>query len=216
MPASENRKMRHAHGQAGGVVEQPAVAVDVARARLAGHGDHHREGAEVHGGVDDEVGDDRGEGVPLGLGALAHHRQRHEDEAALGDRRVGEHPHDVRLAQRDEVADRHRRAPTAPRTAAATPRCRPRKPTKTSVTQGDEAGRLGGHRQERGDGRGRALVGVGRPGVEGHGRHLEGEADDDEHDAERRARRGLGSPPRLWSMPASSVVPVTPKNSDMP
>ena len=59
------------------------------------------------------------------------------------------------------------------------------------LQQRHEAGRLRGHGEERGDRRGRALVGVGRPRVERHGRHLEGEADHHEDDAERDQRTGV-------------------------
>ena len=84
------------------------------------------------------------------------------------------------------------------------------------LEQGDEAGRLRQHRQERGDRRGRALVGVGRPGVERHGRHLEGEADHHEHDAEGDERRGVGQRRSAPPMSARSVLPDAPKSSDMP
>ncbi len=46
-----------------------------------------------------------------------------------------------------------------------------------------EAGHLHGRGHEPGDGRGGTLVDVGRPGVERHRRHLEAEADDQQHDA---------------------------------
>ena len=73
----------------------------------ARHRDHHRERAEVHRAVDQQVDDD---GLPGRVAAdVARHRERHEDEAALRDRRVGEHADDVGLAQRDEVAEDHRR-----------------------------------------------------------------------------------------------------------
>ena len=40
--------------------------------------------------------------------AVARDRERHEDEAALRDRRVRQHADDVRLPQRGEVPERHR------------------------------------------------------------------------------------------------------------
>ena len=125
-PAAERRDAgqrdqedRHHRGQAGRVAEQPVVAGDLARAGLAGHRHHDGEGAEVRGGVDDQVGDDGLQRLRPGA-RVAGHRQGHEDEAALGDGRVGQHPHDVGLAQREEVADGHRQRRTAPRTAAPT------------------------------------------------------------------------------------------------
>ena len=61
-----------------------------------------------------------------------------------------------------------------------------------------------------------ALVGVGRPRVERHRRHLEGEADDDEHDAERPSILGCRRCAEVPPMSVSSVEPVTPYSSDMP
>ena len=57
-------------------------------------------------------------------------------------------------------------------------------PDEDQAHQRHEAGGLGCHGQERGDRGGCALVGVRGPGVERHRRHLEGEAEEHEHDAE--------------------------------
>ena len=62
------------------------------------------------------------------------------------------------------------------------------------LEQGDEAGPLGQDGEERGDGGGRALVGVGGPRVERHRGDLEGEADDDEDDAQRDEGRRATEP----------------------
>ena len=77
----------------------------------------------------------------------------------------------------------------------------PREADEQQRQQRDEAGRLRGHRQERGDRRRRALVGVGRPGVERHRRDLEREADDDEHDGERDHRLVAGLASTAAAMP---------------
>ena len=94
--------------------------------------------------------------------------------------------------------------------------CDGKKPKRDDGEQRDEAAGLRRHRQERGDRRRRALVGVGRPEVERHRAHLEREADEREEDrdgeaaARRRRRR------RTRDDLGSSVEPVMPKMSDMP
>ena len=82
--------------------------------------------------------------------------------------------------------------------------------------QRDEAGRLGRDRQERGDRRRRALVRVGGPRVERHRRDLEGEADDDEHDADDSRLISLSSSANGAPISVSYVVPVTPNSRLMP
>ena len=59
--------------------------------------------------------------------------------------------------------------------------------------QRDEAARLRRDRQERGDRGGRALVGVRRPEVEGHGADLEREPDQREEDPDREQRLRVGT-----------------------
>ncbi len=96
--------------------------------------------------------------------------------------------------------------------------------TPSAVGEGDEdhedqrheTGRLRRHRQERGDRRRRALVGVGRPRVERHGRDLEGEPAHHEHDGDDlRGRSGcldaIEAP-----MSTSFVEPVVPYSRLMP
>ena len=75
-----------------------------------------------------------------------------------------------------------------PNMSGRTTSCLAEEADEDELQERHEAGGLRRHRQERGDRRGRALVGVGRPGVERHRRHLEGEADDHEDDAERDDR----------------------------
>ena len=135
-------------------------------------------------GVDEQVDDDglqrRVAGVP-GVDV----RQRHQDEPALADARVGEHAHDVRLAQGEHVADGHRQRREHPHERPVDVVERGER-EEDHEHEGDEAGRLRRDGQERGHRQRRALVGVGRPRVERHGRHLEPEAGDDEHDGHDR------------------------------
>ena len=113
--------------------------------------------------------------------------ERHQDVARLGDRRIGQQPDEVRLAQGDEVADRHRQRrqhpeDRRPHVVAA------EEPDVEQLEKGHEPSGLGRDRQEGGDRRGGALVRVGRPEVEGHRGDLEREADDDEEDPHRHDR----------------------------
>ena len=64
----------------------------------------------------------------------------------------------------------------------------PEEADEHELHEGHEAGGLRRGGQEGGDRCRRALVGVGRPGVEGHGRDLEGEPDDHEHDGHAHDR----------------------------
>ena len=114
-------------------------------------------------------------------------------------RRVREHALDRLLPTGDEVRDRHRehREPREDRRPA-------RRPEPSSVSPKASEEHAQHHREAPRSsrrrpctsvaGRGRALVGVGRPHVERHRAHLEGEPDEHEH----RARRP----------PAASVVPL--------
>ena len=125
-PATERRDAgqrgeedRHQHGEARGVADQPAERGDLAAAGLAGDGDHDGERTEVREPVDQQVDDDGLQRRLTRLGGVAGEgeRQRHEDEAALADARVGEHPHDVRLAQGDARCRPSSSTPRAPRSA---------------------------------------------------------------------------------------------------
>src|SRR5690606_33068302 len=110
-PASERRDAgeaeqedRHDDGETGGVLEQAAPRGDLGAAGLAGHRHDDGEGAQVHGAVDQEVGDDGPAGA---VGVAAHHGEGGQHGPGVGDAGVGEHADDVRLAQSDEVADGH-------------------------------------------------------------------------------------------------------------
>ncbi len=121
---------------------------------------------------------------------VAGHREWHEDEPALRDRRVREHTDDVRLLQGDEVPVDHRRGGEDPQHRL--PRVgRLEEAERDDAQHGDEATRLRRHRQERGHRRGRALVGVGCPEVERHRAHLEREPAEGEKHRDREQRRGF-------------------------
>ena len=63
-----------------------------------------------------------------------------------------------------------------------------REPRDEDARERREGGRLDGDGHERGHDRGRALVDVGRPGLERDQRHLEAEADQQERHAEQHER----------------------------
>ena len=85
------------------------------------------------------------------------------------------------------------------------------------LMQRDEPAGLRRDREERGDRRGRALVGVGRPEVERHRADLEREPDERQEDRDRRAAaRSPCCADARRRCSESFVVPVTPKISDMP
>ncbi len=201
--AGERRQEdRHHDRQPRRRLEQAVVRADLGAARAAGDRDDDRERAEVHRAVHEQIDDDRAERdvghfeVAVGAGD-ARRRERHEHESALRDRRVGQHANDVRLAQRAEVAERHRRRREHPHD-------RPPQfgagafgaveAEEDDVEQGDEAAGLRRHRQERGDRSRRAFVGVGRPEVERHRADLEREADERQEDRDRRAAASCPRP----------------------
>ena len=133
------------------------------------HGDHG-EAADHHEGVGEQVVEGRAD--PPGRGGL----QAEQDEAGVVDRRVGQHPLDVPLDHGQPGADQQGddgqhvddRLPVGPQ--------HPERGDE-DPQQGGEAAHLGHRGHEPGHRRRRALVDVGRPHVERHGGHLEGEAD---------------------------------------
>ena len=163
-------------------MEGPGERCDVGRTGPSGQRDDHGEGTQVHGRVDDQIGDGGRQGLVAVGQPVAGHGQRGDHEARLGDARVGHEAHHVGLAQGDQVADRHGQGgqdpdQRLPHFAAGV------EADEDQGQQGNEACRLGGHRQEGGDRGGRPFVDVGCPGVKRDGRHLEGEAGHHEHDA---------------------------------
>ena len=114
----------------------------------------------------------------------------------MRDRRVGEQALDVLLAQRREVAERHRhgREHREDRGPARVVEDEQRAAEGLAEEAHDAAEGRGLHARghEARHGRGRALVRVGRPHVERHGRDLERERDEDEVLAEIKERRLRG------------------------
>ena len=122
--------------------------------------------------------------------------------AGVGDSRVGEKPADVRLRERDEIADddgesRERGQDRRPAGDQSVPRraalCRC-ETDEHDFSQHDERRHLRAGRDERGARDRRALVSVGRPEMERRGGDLEGEADERHDDAggeERLNRDGV-------------------------
>ena len=125
----------------------------------------------------------------------------------MGDGRVREHPLDVGLGDGQQL-------PTTMVTPAST------------ATNGRQSGeRQEGHvehpeergerrhlrpgRHERRHARRRPLVGVGRPHVERHRRHLEAEADGQQAGGDQRQRVAVPAAERR-AMPARFVVPAAP------
>ena len=139
--------------------------------------------------------------------------------AHVGDAGVGEHALEVALDDGHEVAERLRgdgddREQQRP-SAASGPGGQV---DAASRRQDHQRGALGHHREEGGDRRRRALVDVGRPGVEREQGQLEAEAG-------RRTGPGRPAPaccrPGRWAtataaMPCSEKVPVAPYSRAMP
>ena len=106
------------------------------------------------------------------------------------DRRIREHAHDVGLPQGDQVPVDHRRGREDPQRRL--PRVlRREEAERDDAEHRHEAARLRGNRQEGGDGRGRALIGVGRPEVERDGADLEREPAEREEYRDREHRGGV-------------------------
>ena len=162
---------------------EPAVVGDIVMGRAAAlERDHHGESAQVGESVAEQVVENRGAGARRG--DRGHPDQ---DVAGVRDRRVGEHPLDIGLHQRGQVARRHRQHRHHPQ------HHRPVRAERPQVDHEDaqEAGKrrdLHAHRHESRDRRRRALVGVGRPHMEGHGGDLEAEADQQQADAGQQQR----------------------------
>ena len=130
----------------------------------------------------------------------------------MRDARVREHPLDVRLRHADHGPDDHRRggdAPTA--TGAPARRCSGSNADRNTRDERGERRRLHAGRHEAGDRRRRAFVGVGRPHVERHRRHLEREADEQQAERQQLHRRRRHRLRRHAALPmrSSRVLPVS-------
>ncbi len=116
-------------------------------------------------------------------------------EADVGDAGIGHQALDVELADGGEGAERHRGQGEdddhlLPLHGPGTER--PHQHPQHQPDRGD----LGCARHERGHRRGGTFIDIGRPHVERHGRHLEGQARDHEHEPDQGTQRqsGLGRP----------------------
>ena len=140
----------------------------------------HGKRAERHGHVDDEIDDHAARALRRPGGEPDQH------VADVADGRVGHQPLDVGLADGREGPEAHggdgeRAHHLLPLRADAA------EGTERDAHQQRDRGGLGRGREESRDRRRRALVDVGRPHVEGHRRDLEGDADEQEHEAEDQA-----------------------------
>ena len=106
----------------------------------------------------------------------------------MGDAGVGKQPLQVRLEQRGEVAQDHRRDRDGHEHRAPLRR-ELRQREREHAEQPGERADLRHDRHERRDGQRRALVDVGRPGVERHQRGLETEPDRQQRDPDAEQRR---------------------------
>ena len=135
---------------------------------------------------------------------VARDRERHEDEPALRDRRVGQHPHHVGLL----AARRGSRASSTPRRgsrgSAATSRLEGKNPNLMIVSRATKPPAFDATERNAVTGSRRTLVGVGRPEVERHRADLEREADQGEEDRGRE-QRGRVACWRSAMMSVSSV-----------
>ena len=172
---------RHADGEQGRAPRQPGEVGDQQTWGPPAHGGDHRERPEVHHAIDQDVGDRRRERQPVRRDVPRHQRERQQDVPGLCDPRIRQQSHDLRLLQRHEVPDRHRRERQErehrhPELVLAHER------DEHQLQQAREARGLGGDGEERRDRHRRTLVGVRRPELERERRHLEREADDHEQD----------------------------------
>ena len=139
-----------------------------------------------------------------------------QQEAGVGDRRVGQHPLDVGLRDRDDRADQHREDRDAPHHRPPVPADRAQRDVE-DPQQRAERGHLGARGHERGDRGGRALVDVRGPLVERRGADLEQQADGDAAPPRRAAAgRGRPWPRRPGRCRRSRSVPEKPYSSAAP
>ncbi len=156
---------------------------------------------DVGEGVDHQVIEHRAGGLRV-VDRDARRRHADQDVAGMRDRRVGQHPLEVPLRQRGEVAVGHRHGrdhgddPQPARAHDTGRRVRPGpQRVQEHLHQRHEAGELRAGGDPGRDRRRGAFVGVGRPLVERHRRHLEPEAD--QHQQDRRRPRDIAGEARF-------------------
>ncbi len=125
-------------------------------------------------------------------GSLAKGHQGHEQITGVGDAGIGQQALDVVLSQGHHVAYHHRESGQAPQDGGQAGG-QAGEGGDEHAQQGGEAGGLGPHGHEAGHRGGRALVDVGGPHVEGHRRHLEAEADQEQAGADQQEQRSLAA-----------------------
>ena len=128
-------------------------------------------------GERDEGGDEVGQQVAAREARTAERGdrgERQDDPAGLGDGRPGEQPHDVVLAQRHDVAERH--AGDGEHRDGDERRAAERGDRLHDDEQRGQRRHLGHAGEEHRDRQRRAAYAVGGPGVERHQRELEGDA----------------------------------------
>ena len=151
-------------------------------------GDLDRLAARALAQRDHSEGAGRGEGIGQ---KIEEHRagpahaagdQADQHVADVGDRRVGEHPLQVRLRERDDVSDRHRDRRDHPEQRRPVGR-HAAQGHREHADQGREGAGLGPGRDQRRHARRRALIHVGHPHVKRHRGDLEAEPDHQEPEA---------------------------------
>ena len=170
---------------------QRGLAAAEAGERLEAAGDarpllergHDGERTEIHEGVGGHVEEEALEPLELAAGVC---READHHVAGVGDRGVRQHPLDVVLGDGHEVAERHRQRREDEDHDDPLVLERGQGLGEDPQDEGERAD-LGPDGEVAGDRRGRALVGVGCPVVEGHGRDLEGDAGRQQGEAHREA-----------------------------
>ena len=109
MPASDMKNIDSRTARPGAQRYMPDQSANSYDFDARTDGNDHPERAEVHHGVDEQVGDGGGKRLAqVGTGSRRG-AERGEHEPRLGDRRVAEQADDVGLLDGDEVPDRHRK-----------------------------------------------------------------------------------------------------------
>ena len=185
-PGQREHKESHRHrqawlvgSQAGQVIERLTAS---RRTSKPAHGNDDGKGAHVHKGISKEVEQHRA-GAQFVAG-----RHPRQNIPGVGDAGIGQHPLQVGLAQRCQVAHGHRQC----RQNGQHPNPLPVQFTQRvehHPAQGSKAGSLGSNAHKGRHRRGRPLVGVGGPHLKGDQRDFEAKADDHQAHASHQERR---------------------------
>lgn len=178
---------RHKEGEARVGLIEPGVVVDANLACVLFNRGEHGEGAEVGGKINEEVENQGGHAL---CGAV--HDAEHE-VAGLRNGGEGHESLEVLLADGEEVG--HGNGGNDNPEAGPVPFCD--ELAEDLLQHGEEhegCGALGNHAEITGNDGGSALIGVGRPEVEGHEGNLKAHAGDEEREAEDGEELGVYSP----------------------